>query len=543
MFEPGGIVDANSIAPDRFTLVQPLGSGGMGAVYLAFDKLYNLEVALKILKITYSSNTSSTERFLREARLMRDLKHPNIVRTFDIGIYNDYPFFTMEFINGKNLRDLFPGRSVPWHYVANLLRQVAEGLSVVHAAGIIHRDLKCSNILISEGIPKIVDFGAAYITDSDLTLTSDLIGSPVAIPPELMTSKTFGPFTDIFALGVLAYELTTTERPFKGDSIGELFHSLLHEEPVPPITYADMPPEFSRLILLMLAKNPEERPASAEQLIDLLSPSCLSSNAYSMITEPVIEDAMKGPSPKVHPANLITEVTLCTALLLLVNMWAILTCSNLLNLIPLGAYCVSITSMMVVAISYSMLHRRFFRTILGMDHKTSFINIGIRLAVTVYSSFLVILIGLSEVINYQSVESSLVIAGEVGLTGFWCIASLAPCGTAIITPMKYSSSEIPASSSMMIVLFTYLLNWGIVILIVQRALCSTDLERLCNSEAIDKLYRFIVGGFLVELLIVEIISARFGDQSYWLSFLFGTANTTAIYVYLFYIRNIRRDKK
>lgn len=97
MFETGNILNAESIAPDRFTLVKPLGSGGMGAVYLAYDKLCDMEVALKVLNVTYSSNKPAAERLLRKARLMRELRHPNLVRTFDVGIYRDRPFFTMEF--------------------------------------------------------------------------------------------------------------------------------------------------------------------------------------------------------------------------------------------------------------------------------------------------------------------------------------------------------------------------------------------------------------------------------------------------------------
>jgi len=542
MFEPGSILDSNSIAPDRFTLLYPLGAGGMGSVYLAYDKLYDSEVALKVLTVTYSANRSAAERLLREARLMRELKHPNLVRTFDVGIYNDRPFFTMEFINGKNLRDLVGEKPVPWQQTASLLKQVAEGLTVVHSAGIIHRDLKPSNILISGDVAKILDFGAAYVKASDLTRSSDLIGSPLNFPPELLTSNTFGTYTDIFALGVLAYELTTGQRPFKGESLGELFYAVVHEEPVPPARLADMPQDFSQLILSMLAKTPEQRPASAAQLVNLLAswPASAPLSCIPSRTNTTNETGTGSSLP--DPGKMLVEVTLQSTLLLLANMLLITTCHSLLNLIPFGMYFVSIISMLFIACTSAVLHRKFFKDVLRMNPPIAFTEIGIRLAVTVYSSFLVILIGLSEVINYQVVEHSVATAGEIGLTSFWCIVSLTPCGTEALNPTKYNPSELPLSSAMMILLFTYLLNWGLVNLLLRVALCSTDIDRLCNSESINRLARFIVAGFMAELLIVEIASARFGERSYWLPFLFGLANISAIYVSLFNIKNARPTK-
>jgi len=125
-----------------------------------------------------------------------------------------------------------------------------------------------------------------------------------------------------------------------------------------------------------------------------------------------------------------------------------------------------------------MLHQKMFKDILGMNPQKSFTKIGIRLAVTVYSSFMVILIGLAETINYHVVEHSITTAGEIGLTGFWCIASFSPCGTATLTPTIYTTNELPPSSAMMVLLFTYLLNWGAIGMLIRTALCSTDFDKL-----------------------------------------------------------------
>jgi serine/threonine protein kinase len=324
--------------------------------------------------------------------------------------------------------------------------------------------------------------------------------------------------------------------------LGEFFHAVINEEPNAPIEFAEMPEEFSNLILMMLAKNPKGRPSSAEQVVDLLDTWQVPATTSFVPPPPETNNDYSTASALSDPRKLAVYITLGAILCLLLSTIGVVFSHNVLSMSPVGKYFESIASMLVIASAYSVLHYRLFRDVLGLNQHTSFIEVGIRLGVMVYSSFLVIIIGLSPVIDYKVIENSITTAGELGLTSFWCISSLTPCSTEFLTPTKYGDGDFTVASTMMILLFTYLLNWGAISLLIRTALCSTDLDRLCNSDVTNRLSRFVMIGFITELLIVEISSVRFGESSSWLPLFFGLGNLTTIYIALFNIKNAKTKK-
>ncbi|HEX9641197.1 MAG TPA: serine/threonine-protein kinase, partial [Candidatus Krumholzibacteria bacterium] len=254
----------------EFTLVSRLGRGGMASVYRA-ERAGEAAVALKRPQESFLGEEQFIERFLREAELGRALNHPNIIRIFERGEVAGVPYFTMQLLEGATLWHALraQGRFDPERAVRTVV-QVAEGLDFAHSKGVVHRDLKPSNIWLDpDGRIVVMDFGIARARRFEgMTGTGAFLGTPEYISPEVIDGEAASPASDMYALGVIFYELVTGRRPFAGESAFAIFKQHRVTEPEPPSRLAPrLPPELEGIMLALLAKRPADRPASAEALV------------------------------------------------------------------------------------------------------------------------------------------------------------------------------------------------------------------------------------------------------------------------------------
>jgi serine/threonine protein kinase len=254
---------------ERYEVLAELGRGGMGAVYRAHDTVLKREVAVKMLSEAHL-DSKHRARLLREAQAVASLNHPNIVSVHDAGEHQDVPFIVMELVPGKSLDTLMP---VTLDRAMTLSLDICRALEHAHSHGVIHRDIKPENVLITEpeGITKLLDFGLAYQDASRLTVKGEILGTLFYMAPEQITGDPVDARTDLYALGVLMYELVTGELPFSEDSPIALINHHLHSTAVPPhLKNPAIPLALSNLILSLMAKSPADRPQSAAQVITAL---------------------------------------------------------------------------------------------------------------------------------------------------------------------------------------------------------------------------------------------------------------------------------
>jgi len=259
-----------------YRLLEELGAGGMGEVFLAHDERLDRRVAIKRIRPEAGGRTAARERFRREARLAARLSHPAIVQVYDILQENDSDSIVMEYVEGRNLRQMIEHGPLPVHRALELARELADGLDAAHRQGIVHRDLKTENVLVTpEGRPKIADFGIAkrLATAGDgadaesLTRDHGVVGTWRAMAPEQARGEEVDARTDLFAFGVLLYEMLTGRSPFTAENGLATLHRVMHarQTPVREINPA-VPEAVSRLVDQLLAKEPALRPQSAGQV-------------------------------------------------------------------------------------------------------------------------------------------------------------------------------------------------------------------------------------------------------------------------------------
>ena len=261
------------VVAGRYEIDHPLGTGGMGSVYLAEDQVLGGElVAIKILHSEFAFDERHTQRFLREVQLMRRVNHENVVRTFDVGADGSLVYFTMEYIAGRSLDDMIYDQPFPRSQIPRLIIQVCEGLEAVHGKNIIHRDLKPGNLMVlSSGTVKITDFGVARPEVSELTAHNEIVGSASYMAPEIWLGRAITGSVDLYSLGIILYELTTGELPFDAESPGALMRLHLERPPTPPLERnSSIAPWLNRLILSLLEKSPKDRPGSAREVINIV---------------------------------------------------------------------------------------------------------------------------------------------------------------------------------------------------------------------------------------------------------------------------------
>jgi serine/threonine-protein kinase len=258
----------------KFRLLHLLGRGGMGVVYKALEVPLDRVVALKMVLAGAYAEPQELARFQVEARAVARLDHPNVVRIFEAGDCDGLPYFSMELVEGGTLAQRVKDWPFAPHEAAEQILAVARGMQAAHQKGIVHRDLKPANVLLSSaGTPKVADFGLAKFLDSELVATRSNVamGTPSYMAPEQAAGRTrdTGPTTDVWALGVMLYEMLTGHKPFPGESAEEVKHKITEEEPVPPRRLrAGLDPDLEAIALKCLEKDPRNRYPQAGALAD-----------------------------------------------------------------------------------------------------------------------------------------------------------------------------------------------------------------------------------------------------------------------------------
>ena len=252
---------------NRYEIREQLGKGGMSIVYLAFDTLLERQVAIKVLS-GQALGTHGRARLLNEARATARLNHPNIVTVFDAGEYEEQPFIVMELIEGKSLKLAAQQSLSTLEDILRFIIQICAALEHAHARGVIHRDIKPENIFITpDGSAKLMDFGLARSLASRLTVEGSFIGTVYYIAPEQALGQEIDPRTDLYALGVMLYELTAGQLPFTASDPFSIITQHLYASPVPPrIHNAEIPQALDKLILQMMEKKSGDRPSSAQEV-------------------------------------------------------------------------------------------------------------------------------------------------------------------------------------------------------------------------------------------------------------------------------------
>lgn len=269
----------------RYELATILGQGGMGQVWTAYDQRLDRRVAVKLLRpdrVTGPIGSDAADelrrRFVRECRVTAQVDHPGLVTVHDAGSDGDELFLVMQYVEGADLGDhLAEHDPYPWQWSVAVAAQLCAVLCAVHAVPIVHRDLKPRNVMVRpDGTVVVLDLGVASVLDTDttrLTHTGSPIGSPAYMAPEQAMGGAVGPYTDLYALGVLLHELLSGDVPFAGSTALGVLHRHLYEPPAPVRQIRpDIPPSLETLVLRLLAKDPQHRPASAQEVYEHLAP-------------------------------------------------------------------------------------------------------------------------------------------------------------------------------------------------------------------------------------------------------------------------------
>ena len=263
-------MEIGQIIKERYEITQLLGEGGMSYVYKAIDKQLQRTVAIKTLKPNYVEQEKFVERFKREAQTAANLNHPNSVQIFDWGI-GDEPFFVMEYIEGNTLTSIIANkRTISMNDILFIGAQVSSGLQAAHSKGLVHRDIKPGNIMITpQGKVKVTDFGIVSLQneESDITKTGSILGTASYISPEQAQGKPVSKESDLYSLGTVLYELITGRPPFDGDTPIATATKHITDKPEKLSTYrADIPKGIENAVLKLLHKYPKDRFKNAEDL-------------------------------------------------------------------------------------------------------------------------------------------------------------------------------------------------------------------------------------------------------------------------------------
>ncbi len=259
---------------DRYRLLTCIGSGGMAVVYKGVDMLLERRVAVKVLRQRFSGDPEFLERFQREARAAANLDHPNVVTVFDVGKDGDRHYIVMEYVDGQDLKTLVRQKGrLDVDEALDIATQVARGVGHAHQAGLIHRDIKPQNVLITQdGSAKVADFGIARaLSESGLTDSDTVWGSPIYFSPEQAAGDKPTPASDVYSIGVMMYEMLAGAPPFQAENPTALAMMHLREEP-PPLGVRNpyVPPRLEWIVRKVLSKEPAARYRTAEQLAHVL---------------------------------------------------------------------------------------------------------------------------------------------------------------------------------------------------------------------------------------------------------------------------------
>ena len=260
----------------HYEIIEQIGEGGMGEVYLARDKKLDRQVAVKILNEKFSQDESNLHRFIQEAKAASALNHPNILTIYEVGEANEAHYIVSEFIKGKTLREILKQSSLKLAEILDISIQIASALIAAHEAHLVHRDIKPENIMLRpDGFVKVLDFGLAKLIErknksilgleeetfrQNQTAKGLILGTVNYMSPEQAKGEQVGEQTDIFSFGSVVYEMIAGRTPFVSDSVSETFANLINTEPPPLSRFAaNVPDELERVVLKMLRKNKTER--------------------------------------------------------------------------------------------------------------------------------------------------------------------------------------------------------------------------------------------------------------------------------------------
>jgi HAMP domain-containing protein len=275
---PAGAATLTGISPgallgQRFEILSVLGAGGMGIVYKARDRELDDLVALKMLKRDLWGDRSQLERLKSELKLARKITHPNVLRTYDFGDIDGVPYISMEYVRGVTLRYMLDQtRRLPYSAGLRLAKQLCGGLAAAHAVGVLHRDIKPENLILEPtGNAKLMDFGIARPIDRmapGQTQAGFIVGTPQYLAPEILQGREADPRADIYACGIVLYEIFAGGLPFEGPTAMEIMVKHLREEPAPPSTrWREIPPALEAAILKCLRKDPDQRYRAVSELL------------------------------------------------------------------------------------------------------------------------------------------------------------------------------------------------------------------------------------------------------------------------------------
>ncbi len=296
-----------SISPGEnvgpYRIIEQLGSGGMATVYKAYHPSLDRYVAIKVLHPAFKANPQFFERFQREARIVAKLEHPHIIPVYDFNEHQGEPYLVMRFVEGDTLKPRMSGTPMPSAEILHLMRPVCQALTYAHKQGVLHRDIKPSNIMVAkDGEVFLTDFGLARMVQAgESTLSQDMmVGTPQYISPEQAQGLSeLDGRTDIYSLGVVLYEMITGRVPFSADTPFATVHDHIYTPlPLPSSINSEITPEVERLLLKALAKEPDDRFATTEELLNSLETTIgtqIATPAAAVKAAPVVADA---PSDK-----------------------------------------------------------------------------------------------------------------------------------------------------------------------------------------------------------------------------------------------------
>ncbi len=265
-----------NVLAGRYELIEKIGDGGMAIVYKAKDRLLKRLIAVKILKPEFVQDAKFVENFRRESHAAASLSHPNIVSIYDVGQEGNVNYIVMELVNGRTLNELIKEEAPMSHVRATeIAKQVASGLAAAHKKGIIHRDVKPHNILMTEdGVAKITDFGIAKAVSNTTIVDAtkeNVMGSVHYFSPEQAKGAKVNEKSDIYSLGIVLYEMLTGRVPFDGDNPVTVALMQINEPPTSPTIYNhNIPPALERIVMKAIRKNPSERFDSADDFIEAI---------------------------------------------------------------------------------------------------------------------------------------------------------------------------------------------------------------------------------------------------------------------------------